>query len=184
MNTLTQLPVDVNSPVFIERKMRVERQFASGVSWFTWIAALSAINTVLYAFKIDFLFVFGLGATQLVDALIHSLVEELGSSTQAGLMVRIAGVITSLVIAGLIYLIGYFAKRRMKGVLVAGMVLYILDGLIFLLARDYLGGIFHLYVLYGLYRGFQAGGLLEQIEERIRAAHPYAAPVEPTIEQI
>ena len=34
-NTHNELSVDVNSPVFIERKMRLERQFASGASWFT-----------------------------------------------------------------------------------------------------------------------------------------------------
>ena len=99
-------------------------------------------------------------------------------------MVRAAGVITSLIIAGLFYLMGLFARRRIKWVLIGGMVLYLLDGLIFLLANDYLGGIFHLYVLYGLYRGYQAVGQLEQIDERIRAAHPYAAPIQPTIEQV
>ena len=44
------------------------------------------------------------------------------------------------------------------------MLLYALDGLIFLWVQDWLSLGFHAFVLYGLYRGLDAGRRLEKLK--------------------
>jgi hypothetical protein len=58
--------------------------------------------------------------------------------------------------AGLFVLFGYFATRGHLWAFIAGMALFALDGVIFLIARDWLGVGFHVFVLYCLFRGFTA----------------------------
>ena len=112
--------------------------------WFYWIAGLSLINSIVVIFGGSFHFVVGLGITAVVDAL----ARQVGS----------AGIVLDLVIngvvAGIFVLFGYFAYNAQKWAFLVGMFLYLLDGLLLLLAKDLFSVAFHGYALYCLYRGF------------------------------
>jgi len=53
------------------------------------------------------------------------------------------------------------------------MILYALDGLLLLFFGDYLGFGFHLYALYGLYRGYRASVELGRFMERNQPAQNF-----------
>ena len=114
--------------------------------WFYWIAGLSLVNSAVVIFGGQFHFVVGLGVTSVVDGV----AKQLGS----------AGVVLDLVInsvvAGVFCLFGYCASKAQKWAFVVGMALYALDGLLLLMAQDYLSVAFHAYALYCIYRGLAA----------------------------
>jgi hypothetical protein len=90
-------------------------------------------------------FIFGLGITQVVDAISH----------QAGSAGQVLDLVINGMIAGVFALFWHFARTGAKWAWITGMALYLLDGLILLPFGDYLGLAFHAYVLYRLYSGFK-----------------------------
>jgi hypothetical protein len=116
-------------------------QMRSGGSWFYWVAALSLINSIA-APRMGVRFIIGLGFTKVVD-------HELRGASGVALLL-------DLLIAGLFILFGVFATKGHRSAFIVGMALFGLDGLIFLLERDWLGVGFHVFVLYCLFRGFTA----------------------------
>jgi hypothetical protein len=124
----------------------VVHQLRSGASWFYWIAGLSLVNSIISFSGSSWHFLFGLGITQIFDALR----ENLGSAgTIVVLMLDFAA-------AGVFILFGVFANKGHLWAFITGMVFFALDGLIFVLAKDWLGVGFHVFVLYCLYRGLSA----------------------------
>jgi hypothetical protein len=123
-----------------------EAQMRSGASWFYWIAGLSLINSVLSLAGSEWGFILGLGITQVFDAL-GSLMGTAGKFVAFGL---------DLIAAAALVVFGVLAARRQTWAFVVGMVLYALDGLLFVLALDFLGIGFHAFVLFCLYRGLAA----------------------------
>lgn len=121
-------------------------QLKSGASWFYWIAGLSVINSVIALFGTGWGFILGLGITQIFDAFGQKF-ENAGKAVVLFL---------DLIVAGVFVLFGVLAHKRHTWAFVVGMVLYALDGLIFLLVQDWLGLGFHAFVLFCLFRGFQA----------------------------
>jgi hypothetical protein len=122
------------------------RQLKSGASWFYWVAGLSLVNSIVAFSGSSWHFLFGLGITQIFDGLR----ENLGG---AGTIVVLA---LDLAAAGLFILFGVFANKGHLWAFITGMVLFGLDGLLFVLVRDWLGVGFHAFVLYCLYRGMSA----------------------------
>jgi hypothetical protein len=59
-------------------------------------------------------------------------------------------------IAVLFVVFGALANQRRKWAFVVGMILYALDGLLFIWVQDWWSFGFHLLALYGLYTGFSA----------------------------
>ena len=110
-------------------------------------------------------FFIGLGITQVIDAFSGLLAEDLGSS--AGTVVSVVAFALNIVIAGILAGFGVFARKRRKWAFIIGMVLYALDGLIFLWVKDFLSLGFHLYALLGLFRGVQALNLLAALEQSV-----------------
>lgn len=123
-----------------------EAQLKSGASWFYWIAGLSLINSIAAFTGSDWRFILGLGLTQILDAFGH----DLGSAGKAVVLAL------DVLAAGVLVFFGVFAHKRHLWAFVVGMVLIALDGLIFLLAQDWLGVGFHVFVLYCLFRGAKA----------------------------
>ena len=121
-------------------------QLKSGASWFYWIAGLSLVNSIAAFSGSTWRFILGLGITQIIDALSSHL--ETG-----GKLVSLA---LDLCVAGLFILFGVFAHKCHTWAFLVGMILFALDGLIFLLFQDWLGVGFHVLVLYWLFRGFNA----------------------------
>jgi hypothetical protein len=121
-------------------------QLKSGASWFYWIAGLSLINSIVAFTGSGWGFVLGLGITQLIDAF--------GQSLEGG--GKVVVLILDLLAAGVFVFFGLFANKRHTWAFIVGMVFYALDGLLFLLVQDWLGLGFHVFVLFCLFRGFQA----------------------------
>jgi hypothetical protein len=117
----------------------------AGASWFIWVAGLSMVNSVLSVSGGGFRF-FGLGATQIVDALAH----------RAGQSGVILDLIINDLVAGLFVLFWHFARNGQKWAFLIGMTLYALDGLILIPFADYLGLAFHAYALWRIYGGFKS----------------------------
>lgn len=137
------------------QKLRVEQALKGSSSWFVIIAALSLVNSVLFMTGANIHFIFGLGLTQIVDAVAHN----------AGG----AGVVLDLIINGVIgavfVLFWNFARKGQKWAWLAGMGLYVLDGLILLLFKDFLSVAFHGWALYRMSAGLKLLPAMEKLNQ-------------------
>jgi len=170
---MTQPTPPAAAPVVspLELKLRYQNRLRSGANWFFWIAALSVINSVMMATESSFNFIFGLTATQIIDALAVFLGQDMQLESINTL--RIVGWVLNLLIVGVYALFGVFANKRKKWTFIAGMVLYGLDALAALLIwdqPDLLSFAFHLIVVWGLIGGLRAAGKLDQIDAALRQA--------------
>lgn len=134
-----------NPNALIEQKLRAEQALKGSSSWLVIIAGLSLVNSVLFLTGAKIHFIFGLGFTQIVDAVAHN----------AGA----AGVALDLVINGVVavvfVLFWNFARKGEKWAWLAGMGLYVLDALILLLFKDFLAVAFHGWALYRMSSGLK-----------------------------
>ena len=130
--------------------------------WFYWIAALSMINSAVMISGGNFHFVVGLGITSIVDAV----------AKPAGSLGSALDLVINAFIAGVFALFGFFAVKAQKWAFVTGMALYALDGVLCLIASDYLSAGFHAYALYSIYRGLAN---IEQAQPAIEAISRSAA---------
>jgi len=122
-------------------------------SWFFWIAGLSIINTLVAMSKAGFVFVVGLGTTQIIDGFANAM----GSG---GLAVAL---VLDAIVAGVFILFGVFARKGHSWSFLVGMILYALDGALLmglsLVAKadlPILALAFHGYVLFILFIGWKA----------------------------
>ena len=118
----------------------------SGASWYYWIAVLSLVNSVVAFSGSDWRFLIGLGITQIFDAV----GAEMGGSG------KLVVLVLDLLVAGAFITFGVFANKRHLWAFITGMVLFALDGGIFLLAQDWVGVGFHAFALFYLFRGMSA----------------------------
>ncbi|MDF2540788.1 MAG: hypothetical protein K0S47_506 [Herbinix sp.] len=146
----------------IETKLRLESHFKNGVNWYYWIAALSLINTVILLMNGSWSFIAGLGITQIVDAGAYVFRDYLGNG-----IVMIA-LLINLIIIGFFALMGFYANKRVRWVIILGMILYSIDTLIFIYTKDYISIAFHVYAIYSIYKGMKACDQLMEIEESER----------------
>lgn len=121
-------------------------QMKSGASWFYWIAALSLINSISAFTGSEWRFIVGLGATQVFDVI----------GAQIGGAGKIITLALDLVAAGALVLFGVFGHKGHLWAFLVGMVLFGLDTFVFVIGQDWIGVAFHLFVLFCLFRGFQA----------------------------
>jgi len=127
-----------------------------GGAWFYWIGGASILNSVLYAAGSQWGLVVGLGFTYLID----------GFATELSGTVRtpIYAFVIDVLLAGSVMLIGRAARRGHLAWYAAGMAFYLLDALLFIVVRDFLGIAVHGFALYGLWNGWRAGRALRRIE--------------------
>lgn len=141
-----------------EERLRIEQrlqgQMKSGANWFYWIAGLSLVNMLAILIGVNWNFVIGLAVTQIIDAVAAAIATDAGA--KIGLVVRVAAVFLDVLIAGVFVLFGAFANKKYEWAFITGMVLYVLDGVLFLFMQDYLGIVFHLLALYGIFMGYKA----------------------------
>jgi hypothetical protein len=120
------------------------QRIKSAAAWFYIIAALSVINAAAYLlFDSDLSFVVGLGMTQVVSGI----ASYLGDS-----YIPIAMLIT-LFIAGVFVLFGIFARKAKTWAFIIGLVIYVLDALLFFVVRDWLSILFHAFAAYFIVLG-------------------------------
>ena len=139
---------------------QLEQKVKIGANWFYWIAALSLINSILILTGMQWSFIVGLGATQMVDGIAQVTIEEHGASD----VLKYIAFAIDLVIAGVYVIMGVFANKRIKAIFIVGMIIYALDALIFLLVGDFLSIAFHGYVLYCLFNSLKALNELQSLQ--------------------
>lgn len=154
------------SSALVEQKLRAEQLVKNGAGWFLAVAGLSIVNSMLTMSGTHFSFIFGLGITQIVDAI----------GRQSGATGSTLGLIVNVFIAGVFVLFWNFARKGEKWAFLVGMALYAIDGLILLPFKDYLSAAFHAYALFRIYGGMQGIPALQQIRQ---ALAPAGAPIEP-----
>jgi hypothetical protein len=134
--------------------LNLMRQFNSSTSWFFWIAGLSVINSLIAVFGGGVRLIVGLGVTSVADAL----------SSESGAMVKTISFVFTLLMAGFIVILGVLARKFFHWAFIVGMVVYALDGLLLLIAPDYLGVAFHAFVLFLLSKGISASKKLSELK--------------------
>lgn len=138
----------------------ITRRMKRGANNFYWIAALSVINSILSMTGSGTYFVIGLAVTLIVDGVTAGLSQ---SFADASVIVKIIGLVLSILIAGIFALFGFFSAQGKRWAFIVGMVLYGLDGLIMLFFADWIGVLFHGFFLWGLFGGWRALGELQKI---------------------
>jgi hypothetical protein len=139
----------------VTERLRLEAQFRSGANWFFWIAGMSLVNSVVGLFGGHWGFVIGLGITQVIDAALTTGNGDVGS--------RLLGPLLTAAVAGVFIACGHFAREGRRAAFIAGIVLYVLDSLIFVLVRDVLAIAFHAFALYCLIKGMRAKDQLDSL---------------------
>jgi hypothetical protein len=132
---------------------RQRKTFSSGANWFYWIAGLSVVNSLASFYQGGVSFVVGLGITQVIDAIAFAVAQEVSAGADA---IRIGALLVSMVFAGLFAGFGWLANRGLGWAFLVGMVLYALDGLLFLLVADWISIAFHVFALVCMGKGYQA----------------------------
>jgi hypothetical protein len=135
----------------------VEQGLKNSASWFVVIAGLSILNSILSMTGAQLHFIFGLGLTQIVDAIAH----------EAGAAGYILDFIINGIIAGVFVLIWNFARKGQAWAWYGGMILYAIDGLLLLLFKDYLSIAFHAWALYRMSPGLKFIPILKQLNQAI-----------------
>ncbi|PKO12066.1 MAG: hypothetical protein CVU39_25955 [Chloroflexi bacterium HGW-Chloroflexi-10] len=143
--------------------LALENQLKGGIGWFYWIAGLSLINTAIFLTGGSLTFVAGLGLTQIVDYFAYGFSLEL-SGTLA-VIIRGMGAAVSVFFALLFILCGYFGRKRIRWVVIAGFIVYALDAVIVVAFGEWYSFLFHLLALFGLFRGFKAIKALNELEK-------------------
>jgi hypothetical protein len=134
------------------------RHMQSGARWFYWIAGLSMVNSIAASLNSQWSFLAGLGVTQFISGLGLGLSEDLGGAANV-----IALILNALVAAFFVFL-GVFAGKGHMWAFIIGLVVYVLDGLVFLALQLWLPLAFHVFVFYCLYKGLSANRKLRQLE--------------------
>lgn len=145
-----------NQNVLAQHKLQLEHALKGSASWFVVVAVLSLINSVLSMASTSMRFIFGMGVTQVVDAMAH----------QAGSGGVVLDLVINGMIAGIFVLFWNSARKGQKWAWIVGMGLYVIDGLILLPFEDYLGVAFHAYALYRMFSGFRLLSAYESLKRQ------------------
>jgi hypothetical protein len=113
----------------IEQKLRAEQIVKNGAGWFLAIAGLSIVNSIMTITGSNFHFIFGLGITQIVDAI----------GRNGGTTGSLLGLVVNVFVAAVFVMLWRFAKVGQKWAFLVGMGLYLVDGLILVPFQDWLG---------------------------------------------
>jgi hypothetical protein len=132
-------------------EQQLERRRRIGARWFYWVAGVSLVNTVVALAGQHWRFIVGLGATQVANGL--------AARTGRGWA---PAILLDLLLIGGFVLLGYLALQGQRWAFPVGIGLYALDGLIFLVARHWVGLAFHVFVLIMICKGFQAARQLDR----------------------
>lgn len=142
----------------------------NGASWFYWVAALTVVNSFMLHGGAGRHFVVGLGSLVLVDSIAAEVAVQ--EPNAAGVARAVAMTIDAVVVV-LVAACGWLSNRRWTSIYAIGMVLYLLDGLLFLLMGDIMSVAFHAFALWGMWNGWQAFRKLKQFEAAL--VQEYAA---------
>lgn len=120
--------------------------------WFFAIAILSFINTFVASRGV--VFIFGLALTQVVDGIIFELTGD-------------TNYVISLIAPLLFIAIGFLCANLKRWAFIAGALIYLLDGILYLYFGGWIPAAVHCYILYRLYRGYQAITEYEEFDSKL-----------------
>jgi len=140
-----------------------KQQALSGANWFFWIAAFSVINSIVLLMNGEWGFLIGLGITQLIDGVAAEAAEQLGGTA------TVLALFLDAMVAGFFVVMGLLARRGMGWAFILGMVVYALDGLLFVYVSQWMNVGFHVFALYFIYRGFAANSKLQKLQAEAAA---------------
>jgi hypothetical protein len=123
-------PKTLNSSLSPDRIQRAATQFY-------WIAALSLFNLILLITNAPVVFPTGLAIAYLL-AILSALLEIAG---------RIVVALGALGTVGLFALFGYYGKKGASWAFIAGIALYVLDGVIWGFLGDWISVGFHVLII-------------------------------------
>src|SRR4030095_10887225 len=143
----------------------------SGANWFYWIAALSLITSILGLSGSGWRFFLSLGVTQIIDGLATGIAQELGDST------KVIAFVLDIFITGIFAGFGWLAGKKHLWAYIVGMALFCLDGLLLCRFQDWISAIFHILVVFWIFRGFQSAQQLAALEREVaQYPSPEASP--------
>lgn len=125
----------------VESKIRIENEHKSGANWFYWIAGMSILNEIFYQTQVNWNFAIGLGVTQITNALF----QNSGMS-----------LIITFIVSGVFVFLGKMAHRGHRWAFITGIIFYSMDGILFIIVKDYVGLGLHVFALFWIYRGMKA----------------------------
>jgi hypothetical protein len=129
-------------------------------NWFIIIGGLSVVNSLISLSGGRIRFIFGLGATEFVDAL-----AQRGGSISPTLLLGL-----SVLFGGFVALFGFFGRKEQSWAFIVGMGIYLCDGLLLLPVGQYLGAAFHVWALFRIFQGLQGLNTLNALRERQSAS--------------
>ncbi len=137
------------APAAMDPSGAITLRMRRGAGWFLTIGLLSGVNSLLQIFDAKIRFIFGLGITQVVDAVAHGMGQ--------------GGTTVILVVDGLFILMlilcSRWAKAGSQGAFLGGMIAYAVDGVLLL----------YFSTLWMIWQGFSAARELAQMRQ---AAQP------------
>lgn len=132
----------------------IDPEVRKGANWFYWKAALTVINSIIILTGTIWTFFLGLGITQIIQGFAIGIADEMGTKGISG--VHLIAFVISLFCAGFVGLLGYFAGHGQKWAYIFGLVIFILDGFLYLITGSILGVIIHGIGIYSLANGLKA----------------------------
>jgi hypothetical protein len=121
-------------------------------TWFYWIGGLTLFNVILHFTGSDVHFAIASSATTVIHLWTNQL-ESGGGILAFGL---------DGLVLGTIALLTWLARYGVPQAFLAATVLYALDGLLALYLNHWLSLVFHGYVVWQFYRGYQAASLIQR----------------------
>lgn len=146
----------------IQKKIFLDQKIKTGLNWFYWIGAMSILNSIIAATGSSVTFVIGLGITQFIDGFMRAMADDLGGD---GSFVRVIGWVIDIAIAGIFIILGILSKKRIRWLIITGMVIYAFDALLMILFKDILGMVFHGLAIVGIWGALKNMKQLQQLEE-------------------
>jgi hypothetical protein len=127
-----------------------------GANWLFLIAGLSVINVISLATGSQWVFLGGLGVTQVAAQV----------AMQMGGRVQFVALFINLWAVAFFACLGYFARKGQKWAFLTGMILYAMDALLVLLGQAWIMLLFHGYIFYRLYHGYASCNAMHAFDKR------------------
>ena len=137
-------------PIKSVTPQQYERLRRTGARWFFWVGGLTLINALMHFTGQTMRFIIGLGTTELVTAL----AARSGRGWTPAILL-------DLIFIGGFFLLGHLALKGHRWAYTISIVVYGLDGLIFLLGQRWIGLGFHVFVLVMMINGLHAARKLD-----------------------
>ena len=156
----------------IERA-QLEGRSKSGARWFYIIGGLSLVTSIISLLGSNMIFLVSLGLTVFANAMAREIASRVGDA------VIIVALVIDVLAAGVFILLGYFGSKHQPWAFIVGMVLYLLDSIVFLVFGEWLAVAFHAFALFSIFGGYRAAARLAAMRRASSAVSP-PPPTPPT----